>query len=308
MTINGDFTFDGVSMSSLGDVTVVKGETFEAPAREFDVREIPGRNGDMVLDGGKYPNVGVTYWVMIRSDFNATYRKVCGFLLSRKGYCKLSDSWNTDEFYLAYVAQPIQPTVNRGEDQGAFEVVFSRKPQRFLVSGNTAATLTPSTGESPTNTFAHLENPTYFPARPQIKLKLVSATNYYVNLVDLGLFTQLPTTYSNFGTRCVSGTRRAIQLYTGSSSTALSNYVSADEEIVIDCESRSVLNTARGTSLNAITYLTAGTGVPGTSGTVYFPDFPEIQPILSTDYVSCSMVFQDSYVYDVTVLPRWWTV
>lgn len=298
MTINGDFTFDGVSMSSLGDVTVVKGETFEAPAREFDVREIPGRNGGMVLDGGKYPNVEVTYWVMIRSDFNATYRKVCGFLLSRKGYCRLSDSWNTDEFYLAYVAQPIQPTVNRGEDQGAFEVVFSRKPQRFLVSGET--------GVEPSGGLVHLENPTYFPSRPQISVTLAQDLSAAAEtLFECGLFTQVT---SSFSQHVVEGTRRAVVLYAGFQ-VSMGGYGETGDEIVVDCEARSVYNKTKNRSLNAITYLVDSNGTPTSDGRIFYPDFPEIQPILATDYVNFTIMFTYASHYSaMSVLPRWWTV
>lgn len=301
MTINGDFTFDGVAASSFGDVTVVKGVTFEAPAREFDVREIPGRNGDMVLDGGKYPNVEITYWVMIRSNFETTYRKICGFLLSRKGYCKLSDSWNTDEFYLAYVSQSIQPTVNRGEDQGALEVVFSRKPQRFLVSGET--------GVEPSGGFVHFENPTYFPARPQVKLTLAqNLGSTAVNLYDAGLFTQLPTDYSNYTQRCVAGTRRSIVLYAGFQ-VSMQGYGAIGDEIVIDCESRSVFNKTKNKSLNPITYLMDGNGTPTAGDHTFYPDFPEIQPILGTDYISYTIAIVNPALFsEITVLPRWWTV
>lgn len=306
MTINGDFTFDGVALSSFGDVTVVKGETFEAPAREFDVREIPGRNGDMVLDGGKYPNVEITYWVMIRSNFETTYRKICGFLLSRKGYCKLSDSWNTDEFYLAYVSQSIQPTINRGEDQGAFEVVFSRKPQRFLVSGETPVTPTPIPGTVPSQNLVHLENPTYFPSRPQVSVTLAQNLGSGAEtLFECGLFTRVT---SNFTQYVVEGTRRAVVLYAGFQ-VSMNGYGTTGDEIVVDCEARSVYNKTKGKSLNAITYLTDSNGTPDAGDHTFYPDFPEIQPILGTDYVNFTILFTYASHYSaMSVLPRWWTV
>lgn len=309
MNINGYIIFDGLDTRTLSGVTVVRGETLEAPAREFDVREIPGRNGDLIIDGNKYQNVDITYWVMIRSNFMSTFRTLSGFLLSRTGYCKLSDSWHTDEFYYAYVSQPITPQVDRGMDRGAFELVFSRKPQRFLVSGDTPATLTPTVGVTPPDTFAHLENPTYFPSRPKVTVTLAQNLGSSVfTLFEAGLFTQLPTSRSNFDPLCAEGTRRAVVLYAGFQ-VSMSGYGAQGDEIVIDCESRSVFNKTKNKSLNAITYLMDSGGAPGSGDHIYYPDFPEIQPILATDYISFTIMFANSTRFSaMSVLPRWWAV
>ena len=92
MTIHGTITFDGVDISTFGNVDVVLGKPETTPAREFNVIQAAGRNGDIVLDNEKYANVNVSYWVMIRDNFEAVYQNIRGFLLSRTGYCRLSDS------------------------------------------------------------------------------------------------------------------------------------------------------------------------------------------------------------------------
>lgn len=306
MNINGYFIFDGLDTRTLPGVTVVRGQTREAPAREFDVRAIPGRNGDMLIDGRKYPNIEITYYVMMRENVEATFRQLSGFLMSRTGYCKLADSWSTDEFYLAYVSQPILPTVSRGEGEGAFEVVFNRKPQRFLVSGDTPAEIVQGAG-IPNDNFAYLENPSYFPARPQITLKLAQTPGATLTVFEGGLFDRVVNTSSGFTQYVIQGTRRAVMLYPGFQAS-WTGYLAEDNEIVVDCESRNVLNKTTGKSLNGITYLTDGTGVPDLPSTVYYPDFPEIPSILSTDYTNYTLLFSGSAFSEITVLPRWWSI
>lgn len=302
MNINGYFIFDGFDTRTLPGVTVVRGETLESPARDFDVREIPGRNGDLLLDNRKYPNTEITYHVMIRENVESTFRQLAGFLLSRTGYCKLSDSWSTSEFYLAYVSQPIVPTVSRGDELGAFEVVFNRKPQRFLVSGETPAELT-STGYY---TLANLVNPTWFPSRPQIKLKLARyASMAGFNIFQGALYTRLPTSYNT--TYQVEGTERDIMLYKGFQQS-MDDYLVSGDEILIDCEARSVYNLTKDISLNELVYIMNENASPGVDNIIYYPDFPEIPPILSTDCVSYSLFFRNEDFSEITVLSRWWTI
>ena len=305
MNINGYFIFDGLDTRTLSGVTVIRGDTLESPAREFDVREIPGRNGDLLLDNRKYPNTEITYWVMIRENVESTFRQLAGFLLSRTGYCKLSDSWSTSEFYLAYVSQPIKPAVSQGDEKGAFEVVFNRKPQRFLVSGETPATLITSTG-SPTDSIANLVNPTWFSSRPQIKLKLAqNASESGFNIFRGALYTRTPTSYNT--TYRVDGSERDIILYKGFQQS-MDAYLVSGDEILIDCEARSVYNLTKGISLNELVYIMNKNATPGVDNTIYYPDFPEIPPILSTTSVCYSLFFRDAHFSEITVLPRWWTI
>lgn len=164
MTRNGWFVFGSFDTRALG-VTVVPGDLEQAPAREFQVIPTPGRNGDILVDNQKYPNVERTYWVMIRSNFATVYRQLRSALLSVTGYARLTDTWNQDEFYDAYVSAELQPTISRNRDQGTVLVTFSRKPQRFLTSGEEPITLT--SGE-------YITNPTPFDTRPLLHLDIVS--------------------------------------------------------------------------------------------------------------------------------------
>lgn len=139
MNINGYFIYNGVDTRTLGvDVSRgVAGNILRRPAREYQVSQPPGRLGDIIQDNRHFPNVEITYHVMIPDNFDAVYRQLRGALLGATGYARLEDSWNTEEFYQAYVSAPLQPTVSANRRQGMLEVIFSRRPERWLKSGET---------------------------------------------------------------------------------------------------------------------------------------------------------------------------
>lgn len=139
MNINGYFIYNGVDTRTLGvDVSRgAAGNILRRPAREYQVSQPPGRLGDIIQDNRHFPNVEITYHVMIPDNFDAVYRQLRGALLGATGYARLEDSWNTEEFYQAYVSAPLQPTVSANRRQGVLEVIFSRRPERWLKIGET---------------------------------------------------------------------------------------------------------------------------------------------------------------------------
>lgn len=317
MTIHGTITFDGVDISTFGNVDVVLGKPETTPAREFNVIQAAGRNGDIVLDNEKYANVNVSYWVMIRDNFEAVYQNIRGFLLSRTGYCRLSDSWHPNEFYQAYVNMPIEPKTYRNREGGSFQVTFSRKPQRFLVSGETDITSQFTTYNQMSGVDfrnAKLSPPYYFPARPVFSLRTKHVTRSdrtnptFVYLASFYISTS-QSAYHPSGDPL-----QAIILWTGKSSSAsdinLHNTVILENDIIdIDCEARTVFNRTQGISLNDYTYITdsgynAWAAVPGI--TKFYNDFPVIEPIIGTEYKVSSVYVRNHEV--LSFYPRWWTI
>lgn len=134
MTRTGWFIYNGFDTRSLG-LTVVSGDIDSAPARNFLVHAHGGANGDFVVDTGRFDNVPRTYTIMIRGNFRATYDALCNALLPMKGYQRLTDMWAPDEYFMAYLSGPLEPTVSPDEDRGTVLVSFTRQPQRWLVSG-----------------------------------------------------------------------------------------------------------------------------------------------------------------------------
>lgn len=152
------FTFGSITSSDFG-VYISGSGVYNAPEREYNPIPIPGRNGDILLDGKRYSNIEVTYPAFIYSNYKTNLANLRSALLSATGYQRLSDTYHTDEYRLAYFGGGIEVDARPQNDAGEFELTFSCKPQRFLTSGDTQVTL---------STSGTLTNPTLFNAKPLI--------------------------------------------------------------------------------------------------------------------------------------------
>ena len=58
------FVYNGVSSLDMG-LRIESKNVFSAPEYDVTFQSIPGRNGDLILPNGRYPNVQVTYSVFL---------------------------------------------------------------------------------------------------------------------------------------------------------------------------------------------------------------------------------------------------
>lgn len=161
------FIFDGVDSRQF-DAYIFDVDSHNAPAKQVNTATIPGRSGDLLLPGWRFGNVTHSYDVIILRHFERNYEELRNFLLSREGYCRLEDSIHPDEFYTAYFASDIQPEHRTRKPYGKFRLTFTRKPQRWLKSGEQEYVLLPR-WYSPAN-------PTKFGCYPLITLKCKGET------------------------------------------------------------------------------------------------------------------------------------
>lgn len=134
-------TFDGVSLKDFG-VYINGGGTFNAPARSREVISVPGRNGDLIIDNGRYENTDVVYHAFIYRDFSVNVEGLRNLLLSRTGYVRIEDTYHPDEFRMGVYTGNFQADVVDWLEAGEFDLTFNCKPQRFLKSGEDAITFT----------------------------------------------------------------------------------------------------------------------------------------------------------------------
>ena len=127
--------FGGVDFAENG-VWVTGSGTFSAPQRDVTVVSVPGRNGDLVIDNGKWNNITVTYPCFIKDDFEQNMASFRSLMCSKLGYQKLEDSYHPDEYRLGAFSDGLFPTMRQRNKGGEFDVVFNCKPQRFLKSGD----------------------------------------------------------------------------------------------------------------------------------------------------------------------------
>lgn len=160
------FVYNGKSSRDFG-VWISGGGTFNAPAREVSEVIIPGRNGVLTLDNGRYEAIDMVYPAFISKRFKERVDAFRAFLLTDTGIHRLEDTYHPDEFRLARYTGGfnVSPIVrNLG---GNFEVAFRCQPQRYLKAGEIAKEFTEG---------GVLFNYTLYPARPLITVYGASGT------------------------------------------------------------------------------------------------------------------------------------
>lgn len=128
-------TFDGKSTADFG-VWISGGGTFDAPARDVETISIPGRNGDLYRDNGRYRNITVTYPAFISSRFQPRMDAFRAWLCSHVGYYRLEDSYHPDEYRMGLFKAAVSVSTTVRNLAGTFALSFDCKPQRWLKSGD----------------------------------------------------------------------------------------------------------------------------------------------------------------------------
>ncbi len=154
-------TYAGKSTSSYG--IWISGEgTYDAPERNVQMQEVPGRNGDLLFDMGNFKNVTVSYPAAIKTDMPSKLRDFVNFAGSQIGYQRLEDTYHPYEYRMARFKSNLGVDtfgyMNRG---GQFTLEFDCKPQRFLKSGEDPIEFTAN---------GTLYNRTEFNAKPMLRI------------------------------------------------------------------------------------------------------------------------------------------
>lgn len=140
MAVFNSLTFDGENSLDYG-VYITGEAVYNAPERAVELISIPGRNGAIALDQGRFENIEVTYPAGTFGDdqpeFASKIRAFRNALASRFNYVKLTDSYHPDEYRLGLYKSGLTTTPVQRSKAGEFPITFNCKPQRFLTSGET---------------------------------------------------------------------------------------------------------------------------------------------------------------------------
>lgn len=157
------FTFDGIDSRDYG-VYISGDAVFDSPERDVEMIEIPGRNGSFALDKGRFGNITVSYPAGLFGEDEASFREgiraLRNALASRKGYCRLEDDYNPNEYRMAVYKKGLEvdPALLKA---GEFTIEFDCMPQRWLKSGETAVSVTSG---------GTITNPTLFESHPLLQV------------------------------------------------------------------------------------------------------------------------------------------
>lgn len=129
MGVNTYIEFDGVSSKDLG--VVVEGYPGRVlQERDIDFFDVPGRNGSLLIDYGRYKNYTQEY-VIHWFDKDISTRDVSEWL-NKSGYKQLVDDSHPSHYRMASFIGPID-VENRLNVLGRCKISFNCKPQFFRV-------------------------------------------------------------------------------------------------------------------------------------------------------------------------------
>lgn len=158
------FTFNGINSKDYG-VYITGEAVYNAPERDVEIITIPARNGAFVRDNGRFENIVVSYPAGMfgdqQTDFAEGISDLRNALAATKGYCRLTDEYNPNEYREAVYKGGLEVSPEQMGRAGQFNITFECKPQRFLTSGETKTNV--SSGDT-------VNNPTLFEAHPLLEV------------------------------------------------------------------------------------------------------------------------------------------
>lgn len=158
-----DLKVDGVSLK--GYKVYINGkEAYNSAERDVEMIEIPGRDGAFSLDHGRFKNITVSYdsgtFADNQTDFAESISDLRNFLASKRGYVRIEDDYNPDEYRMGVFQRGLEFDPVCYNMASEFPIEFNCKPQRFLKIGDLPVSVV--SGDV-------LTNPTLFDAHPLIK-------------------------------------------------------------------------------------------------------------------------------------------
>ncbi len=132
--LRNDYLVFGTTNTKEYSVGIYGNKLADPPEREYEYVSVPGKNGDLIIDKGRYKNKTIPYKAYIIDKYAANVMGLRNALLTQKGYQRLEDTINPDEFRMAQVI-PFEVDEVGVLRAGEFTIEFNCKPQRFLKSG-----------------------------------------------------------------------------------------------------------------------------------------------------------------------------
>ena len=164
MALFKSLKFDGEDSLDYG-VHITGESVYNAPERDVEMIQVPGRNGEYALDHGRFNNIEVSYPAgmgeVSQEEFASKLSAFRNALASKRGYYRLEDDYHLDEYRMGIYKSGLEVSPVQYGRAGEFNLVFNCKPQRFLKSGEQATEFTQD---------GTINNPTLFESKPLLEL------------------------------------------------------------------------------------------------------------------------------------------
>ncbi len=151
---------DGTPLSNFGAV-FTDSMSYSTPSPQFEKVEIDGRNGDLLIDRGRYSNYELKLNGVISNNFQANFLSMRAFLLSKNSYVRIEETEFPNHFRTGRLMGGIAPDTAGEHQIRTFTLSYWCKPQMWLKSGETVISK---------NSNFTLFNPTPYAAKPLIRV------------------------------------------------------------------------------------------------------------------------------------------
>lgn len=167
-------TYNGKDFADF-NVYIDGSKAFGSPEKDYEIIEIPGRNGGLSIFNNRFKDIEVSIPCYIRQNFVENYRHMMEYLNSVNGYQRFETSKEPEYFRRALFLGAVEPSPGQFNKTGRFTLNFRLNPQRWLKSSEEWIDLT----DVPSY---HFDNPTNMGAKPIFRF--YENGTIYVSSVD----------------------------------------------------------------------------------------------------------------------------
>lgn len=159
---NKTLSIGGTEICIAFSVTFAASNDDGSPERDVESIEIPGKNGELVIDNGRWKNKDIKYYCFQDKAVKNDLDDLRNYLLSLKGqYVRIENSEHPDEYRIGRLAESFDPERDINYSTSSFVIQMNCKPQRYLLSGEITTEF---------NASGSIQNLTLFNSQPLIRV------------------------------------------------------------------------------------------------------------------------------------------
>lgn len=176
-------TYNGKDFADF-NVYIDGSKAFGSPEKDYEIIEIPGRNGGLSIFNNRFKDIEVSIPCYIRQNFVENYRHMMEYLNSVNGYQRFETSKEPEYFRRALFLGAVEPSPGQFNKTGRFTLNFRLNPQRWLKSAEDMIDIT--------GIDWNVDNPTNMASKPLFRfygngeIRVVDpATDEYIGKVTI---------------------------------------------------------------------------------------------------------------------------
>lgn len=149
--------------------------SYKGASRDISYTSVPGRNGDLITDNGRYKNINISYKLTLLNNtelsFTELAHKIKAWLLVEPGYFPLWDSYDENYYRLASYSEEVD-IAQELRELGSLSLKFNCKPFKYSFEGQQPVELTAE---------GKLHNSEAFASAPYIKITGSGTVTLFIN-------------------------------------------------------------------------------------------------------------------------------